>query len=479
MDGKRMNAPSQYFKGCYRVATPVTLSPSFHDIVSKNVSPEMQALARLEKKDRAAAVSEYIFQSIKRVTVYDAVPTDVCYYGGTKNNVREFEFLEAVLNEFYLKYSQRYFLQQFGKSGILLKDVPAQLVKRLTMEAAQFVETQDVLSGAHIRQLLEYTRTYLSVTMSYHRREHLLPKIAVVANDHSPWQVAFAAAMETNTVPVVYVQHAEVSPAFPALDFTASVLRNAASHATYKAIAPPRGHVFVVSRNLGEVRYADVVRDPGPMATIGIFPTSHFETTALSRVVEQLRQNPSVEEVFVKLHPNGAPLTSEEIGGAQLVESVPDTPFVALVGNSSVVLELLARGVPSFLHFELDEITPDYYGFVRDGIAPRVLPADLSAQFWQTDFYGSSWLQRIARFDPAVLDDGKESRRELAAFLGDLIRNPQGKSFSSRKYVQAMKQFGETILAALPYSKRTKEAWLSAAAPAAKKAAPLPNGAED
>jgi hypothetical protein len=176
-------------------------------------------------------------------------------------------------------------------------------------------------------------------------------------------------------------------------------------------------------------------------ASVGVYPTSRCDLAVLRDTVERLRRNPAVEDYFVKPHPNSATqFSGEESEFLRVRSEIPDERHVAITGNSSVVLELLRRGHPVFQLFSLDAIKPDYYSFVRNGLASSIEAVDLEQAFWCKGSYGKDWLQRVSGYDPSVREDQSRVRRRLARFvrrlllrrrLGEVIRDLVGRNDNS------------------------------------------------
>jgi len=409
-----------YLKGCHRVSCLVTKSPSFREIVGARVSQEIEALAAQDHTSRAYV--KQLMGTLKHGRIYDVVRADIVFFGRTENNLKEFRFLLRVLEEQGVTCSYKFFLDDFISVRRKVPSIAKGAMEGIAQDVVQWLHDTEGLTGAHLFQHMQYTSTYHDVLSSYNGKEHLLPRIAVVANDHSPSQVGFAMAMESLGVPVIYIQHAEVSDAFPPLDFTASVLRNRVSLDTYQGVGPIKGRTFVVSRSFEAAAFREVLQKTSGEAIVGIYPTSRCDTAIIRKVVDSLKRNPAVKDYFVKPHPNSATKFSrEEEKYFQIRTAVPDDGHIAIVGNSSVVIDLLSRGVPVYQLFALDKVMPDYYGFVKTGLAPAIEYSDLEKAFWARNFYDEGWLERAARFDPSIEDDQVQARRELAHFLQDTL----------------------------------------------------------
>lgn len=428
---------SAYLKGCERVAHIVSKGPSFREIVRARVAQELDALAA---DDRIPAVYvRHLIRAMKHGRIYDVAHSDVCFFGKTENNLKEFMFLLRVLEEQGIAYSANQFLDFTSVKKWRLK-FPSRVAREIIPDVEQWLKGVGSLDGAHLFQHLQYTSTYLNVLDSYRGKDNLLPLIAVVANDHSPSQVGFAMAMEHLGVPVIYIQHAEVSCSFPPLDFAASVLRNRVSLETYQAIGEIKGRVFIVSRDFNGAAFREVLKREHQKTIVGIYPTSRCDAATIRRAVDSIRENDRITDYFVKPHPNSATKFSKEDSVYfQIRTSVPEEDHVALVGNSSMVIELLSKGVPVYQLFDLDNVERDYYGFVRTGLAPETDVEGLKKAFWESGFYDDRWLEKAARYDPSLEKDQVMARAELAQFVQSLLTKRgvlggQGRKGRSRSF---------------------------------------------
>ncbi len=419
-----------YLKGCFRVGRLISMNSSFRGIVSKKVTPALKVFETSghggeERHSLASSFADYLVKSISRVRVYNVSYSDVVSFGKTNNNLREFKFFCDLLREHNIKFSDARFLNDFVASRRKVY-TSRSYIELISQETRNYILEESGIFPEHLYQNLQYASTYISIMMTYQKNKNKLPLLAVVANDHSPSQVGFTMAMEDLGVPTIYLQHAEVADTFPPLDYSVSILRNQISKDIYTKLGPIKGKVFVLSRNLN-ANFAGTLR-AADRPTVGIYPTSRFEVSSLKRVVELLSQNSELSDYFVKLHPNSATvLTSEEKEEFRVVDSSPALPHVAIVGNSSVVTELLGQGIPVYQLFELDEVTPDYYGFVSAGLTPEIVCADLATPFWKQDFYCQNWVKQAARFEPTATTDQKLARQDVAAYIGEMLRTQRRK----------------------------------------------------
>jgi hypothetical protein len=249
-----------------------------------------------------------------------------------------------------------------------------------------------------------------------HHRD-TLPRLAVVANDHSAGPIAFSSVMKIWGVPRLYLQHGEVSERLPPLEFEYSVLRNSISLDIYRRIGPVSGEVFVVPRKVAEPRYAELLRSPPEPVEVVVYPSSVHRDAVLREMLHAIVANPAVAKCAVKPHPRSPVSGSDVIDGVEVIDSIPDRAHLALVGNSSITLELLARGVRAYILFALDSIDQDYYGFVANGVARSVELENLSDAFWRDWLPAQPMMTALARYDPLIDDEWRAD----AAHLGQCL----------------------------------------------------------
>jgi hypothetical protein len=422
-----------YHNGCLRVSGPVTRSADFRSVVNVRVPSELHDIAALGRAAMVEAYIPHLRGALKRIRLYEVANTDVSLFGKTQNNLREFNFFLQLLDEQNIGFSHSFFLDDNQVVRAKISTLDAMIFEGVLEEAARWLRDAEEITGAHLHQHLQYTKNYLEITYSYQGRKHMLPRIAVVANDHSFAQVGFAAAMDGSGVPVIYLQHAEVSDIFPPLDFEASILRNRVSLDMYRAIGPIRGRTFIVSRHPGAVPYRKVLEPLPKRVVVGIYPTSEWSLPALEATIGKLRLNPMVLDYFVKLHPRSRiELAATEAERFRIRDALPDQRHIALAGNSSVVTDLLARGNPVYQLFDLDEFQPDYYGFVKTGLVPAVRTSDLDSGFWAGDFYGGTWLAKAGQFEPSIQEDQDVARRAVGKFVRNLLKRRRRAAFVQR-----------------------------------------------
>lgn len=348
------------------------------------------------------------------IKIYEIPETPVLYCGPTKNNEREFEFFSSYISReiSVLDYERGHNLS-FVEAGELRKTRAEFALSCMVFLFCLVYMARVRMGPMALKYLIVYSKVYLQVFSSF-RRFRKWPRVMVVANDHTDFPVATSMVMQLFRIPVVYVQHAEVSESFPPLDFDVSILRNERSLEVYRRVGMIAGDVFVLPRNAKASNFERIFEKPSEKVPIVIYLSSIFNANEVERCVTLLQSNPWATEVVLKPHPRGDLGSLRGLEGVSVAESTPDFYHVAVVPNSSVVVELLENGIPVFQYFGLDDISRDYYRFVGDRIAPEVVESELSSQFWTTHFFDENWKVRFAAFSPSVDDSWQQ---QLPAFF--------------------------------------------------------------
>jgi hypothetical protein len=360
----------------------------------------------------------------------------VLCFASTHNNRKEIEFLRSRLLHHDISASIAnvcdFDLQKSKQSHLP--------VRRALKEAFNdFLSTRSVYRRGLLYQIINYSRVFLA---AYVLLEKTAQPTFVVANDHAPAPVAYAKAAQYFKKKLIYLQHAEVTTNFPGLDFDYSILRNQASQRTYAEISKPMGRVIVAPR---EKRRFDgralTASKEGlrkkPRLPVVVYPTSVSNMETLRALCYTLSKNEHVSNVLIKLHPGIKDTLPYQDLGFAVTQEAPPRGFVAVCGNSSVVLELIAEGNLVFQCFELDNITSDYYGFVENGLVREIRLADAEDAFWLDDLNESAEeLNALSDYFPNMVSriNDLEAIRERRFFLEAFSPMGPERSFSRELY---------------------------------------------
>lgn len=357
---------------------------------------------------------------LKSDRVIEIPAAEVLFCGGSANNEREFAFLAETLPELdSLAYSREKNISfsQYASCG---RSGSERVAAFLVFFVSCIYLARIKISPISVKYLVYFGKIYLRVYCSF-VRSPWRPKVLVLANDHTDFPVAAAMVAKLFKCRVIYVQHAEVTTRFPPLDFDVSILRNKKTLDIYGEIGRVRGEVFIVPRDGGGSQAVDALLCgvTGSVRVV-VYLSSVFSEVGLAGCIEQLKENESVTDVSIKIHPRGS-LEALATFGVEATTEPPDFKHIAIVANSSVAIELLGAGVNVYQCFALDEIPRDYYGFVSDGVVCEVALEELSGCFWKSDFYSAQWLSRFLKYSPAISDEWKASlpvlQKSISRFL--------------------------------------------------------------
>lgn len=354
--------------------------------------------------------------------IHEIPKTPFLYCGGSANNEREFLFFSRLISgELPVHDYERRENISFVSAQVVKKTKFEYVVSAYLFFLCLLYLFRFKLGPVSLKYLVMYAKIFLNVFASTRRQEMKVCAL-VVANDHTDFPVATSMIMQYLHIPVIYVQHAEVSTAFPPLDFSVSVLRNQKSLDIYRSIGGVSGDVFIVPRRHKAQNFSKIFQKSDENVQVVIYLSSVFSQEVVQRCVDALKNNSAVLGVGIKPHPRASQEFLRTVKGVSIHDSIPSFEHIAIAPNSSVVIELLESGVPVYQCFELDDVGRDYYGFVREGVAPEVLLKDLQGPFWNLEFYNDQWLSKFAVYSPSVNDSWRENLPELISKMKGYMR---------------------------------------------------------
>jgi hypothetical protein len=400
-----------YIKGLYRVAKVIDSNENYDSILAHKVSNQKYAnfdKAKSDKEKKIGAINLFC-EKIKgfepKIYDYDKKCKAVTW-ARTKNNLREIEFFTDILNQLKLNFPIINIADCRTKKPItLFKDINETILS----QTIEFYNSRNRLSKSIIHQSINYALAYINFYLTFFNLRDKCLKLYVVANDHSPFHVAFSMVMQEINIVGLYIQHAEVSHSFPNLDFDFSILRNEVSREVYRDIGSLRGMHQIIQRKKKTIKrnfYFESEKNIKKLEKIivVIYPSAVFDSYNLKDVENRLRDNIYVDEVCLKPHPGlRIDMKNRLISGGSLVlDKIPEFYHIAICGNSSVVVELLSMGFPVYQNFDLDDIDCDYYGFVNKGLVKEIKTNKLTGRFWHDYSISNEWIELLSKYNPAV-----------------------------------------------------------------------------
>lgn len=343
--------------------------------------------------------------------------------GGTSNNIREFEFFDTICAPIGVSVTGANYRRAEQQPAWELTPAQDEARTIIEREIELFYRSRDRITPGLVRQFNLYVGAFYSYLVAFTSAGAIWPRALVIANDHSPVQVALSTVLKGLGIPRIYLQHAEVSEAFPPLDFEHSVLRNERSLETYAAIADVRGATYVIPRSGDLPRNEALGRPLDEPVTVVIYPTARILGDQTRLLVDKLLGNPLVDVVAVKEHPNAFPRLANFVQDDRLrfLEHIPAAPHAAVVGNSSIAVELISQGIPVYQNFDFDPVDRDYYGFVREGLVPEVTFERLASRFWEPYVLDETWRRCFSHWMPTARGDA--ARNAFLRAMQDLAQD--------------------------------------------------------
>lgn len=412
-----------FIDGIQRVARIIDHNAEYDAIIGHKITEEFRSRfsssVSLENRRRAAIEVWTTTIATAKQATYALPDVDMLFFGRTKNNLNEFRFFLGIAAGLGQRFSHFNAVDlKFSKQKHAREELD-NLLMHLMPKMVEYIENREAIGPELVYQVGQFAVHFVRYFFSLSREDSKRPLLAIVANDHSPTPVAFSMAMKAFSVPRLYIQHAEVSNSFPPLDFEYSILRNAVSRRIYEEIEPTRGDVFVISRFPEAFIYPKDLSKEDVKQSVVLYTTGRVEIEGFRLVLERLRANPNISSIYVKPHPNQAAV--EWPSGLTVLDVIPDFPHIAVVANSSVVIELLHQGIPVFQNFDFDPVAADYYGFVKNGVAGPARLEQLSGPFWKHFSFDQRWYSRYSDLYVPTEGASENDRALLITMIVNLL----------------------------------------------------------
>ena len=219
--------------------------------------------------------------------------------------------------------------------------------------------------------------------------------MVMFANDHSTAPRAFFNGTTFLGLPTAYIQHAAVTEVFPPLTYDYAFLDGKDAVEKYDAIAKARGVVSTTrvydfgNPKLDKFFQLRKFRTFKSSIRVGIAISLADRCELVASLIQKISQYPT-EKIAIRLHPR-LKLTSDQ--QCVLREAYVDVDIwsgslfdflegidVLIAGQSSVHLEAVASGVVTYC-YDFGSKHSDYYGFVIQGVASRLMESTLQDVF--------------------------------------------------------------------------------------------------
>ncbi len=238
-----------------------------------------------------------------------------------------------------------------------------------------------IAAGSHYS---EYLWTYAYLVYFHRTLSELNPSFVLTANDLNPSNRALLAIAHQLQIKTVYLQHASVTTIFPALRVTYACLDGSCAMEIYKQCevnqfesnsSAPKPKILLTGQKKPIYKTKDTKKRVG----IALNALDNFDT--VTEVVSDLIK--STEELIIRWHPTQPKSDIDKLSdhfpnddrvqfSDPLKESVGSfliNVSYLVAGNSSIHLEAALAGVLTIYYEFTKQDNPDYYGYVKNGLA--------------------------------------------------------------------------------------------------------------
>lgn len=421
-----------FILGMDRVGSIILGNPNYGDILGKRIID----INFIDEKDKTKSIEsaiEYISSNFKKrgVRIYEDIKySDCLVFVKTKNNLREFELFKRIVEIKNTNFSYTNLAETKLVNAKLPKQEVYSLINQLGNIFRRYYSSK-VLNACVLYQHYQYLCAYIDFmyTLSYDKEF----KMHFTANDHSPIPVALTMLCIKYGIYTIYFQHGSVSKYFPELIFDLSILYNQKSLDLYsinKSNVVTKN--FVLARSVIDslqnilLRLQNIQRKLKNIVVI--YLTAIFEQKNLLDLVTFLKNDSYIEDIYIKFHPSISSEYKSFILGIldiKSCEKIPSFDHIAIVGNSSVLLELISEGIPSLNCFELDSVEKDYYGFVNSGISTQIEIGEFIQDSVRLLSYDNDFVNTVTHFNPSFNDCYRSIheciREEISIYIGMIL----------------------------------------------------------
>lgn len=328
------------------------------------------------------------------------------------------EFADMVGKNMVAYYSYKFRLNlKFSKSSLTL-------LRRIFRIACRLVRRYDFMPACRAFSTLCYYLRFREL-LSIDR-----PDAVFIASMSSPDSLGLRAAAENSRISTIFMPHAAIpSNKGPRLNFTWSVLPGKAALRAFKDNGRVKGNVIFS----GIPGLSRPLRFPADHAakTVGFFLTALTDIKVLQKQIFYVREHLPDSKIVIRPHPLA--LVNPNFGSlrgacsSEAFEISKESLFVdidrcdlVVIGNSSVLLQVLKSGTVAVVLKGLDRVPDDYYGFCRNGIAP-VIESLAQLNLAQLKlFFDQAWADRFRQYDHSYLMSQDEVRRTMLGLVEEI-----------------------------------------------------------
>ncbi len=307
----------------------------------------------------------------------------------------------------------------FYKIGLRYKNITQ--IFRLMMHFRQM----DFIPACLIAAYLGYYIKFL------HIMEQCPPRAVLVTSTYASDSMALICAAKHMNIPVILVPHANITEDYSTSNMHYDLAILSGKYAS-DILSQYNEHFSTQIVYSGVEGKTTALKLNRPIKTVGIFLTAQTNMTNLEKILHQIRKK--FEEAAIVIRPHPVELVRPDFAtlagksgitispkGTRLDEDVSKVDL-AIIGNSSVHLEVLKQGVPVVYYAGLDGYSHDVNGFVKNKIVPEIEDVNaLNLEVINAFYTDPVWQEHYRYYDAGygvAEEDMKENiNRAIATLL--------------------------------------------------------------
>lgn len=265
--------------------------------------------------------------------------------------------------------------------------------------------------------------------------EEIETKGILIANHYSPECTALVAAALTDSIKIVYINHAHTPEKVESVTLPPVDLALLTSDAVLKKLIAeekrPINYNLIGYHQIKERLKLDLVGNT--KLTVGIFLTALTNKDRVRELVAIWHKFLPSGHILIRPHP--VELLKDNFSGLlqdySMVEISENTSLsndiakcdLVVCGNTSAVIEILKGGCPVIYDGRLDQITYDYNGFVDKGLVLAVDTINEQTLSKVSCFYNRPLWEKVMQFyDASYLNDEKKLLRDAEKKLKQVLK---------------------------------------------------------
>lgn len=292
--------------------------------------------------------------------------------------------VKAISLKHYLK--QQYTENRYSALSLNTLDIVKTLVLVARYSPSLYKEIKKTNAVAASSHYSEYLWIYAYLVYFHRALSELTPSFVLTANDLNPSNRSLLAIAHQLEIRTVYLQHASVTNIFPALRVTYAFLDGSWAMETYKQCEKNQfeSNSSAVKPKIlltGQKKLIYKSKDTKKRVGIALNALDDFEK-AISDISDII--NPTAE-VTIRWHPTQPKSDIDKLSNHFLNDNrvrfsdplkEPVGSFLMnisylVAGNSSIHLEAALAGVLTIYYEFTKQNNPDYYGYVKNGLAQQ------------------------------------------------------------------------------------------------------------